>query len=113
MRLELPYPPTANLYWRIFRGHAVKSKDARQYQETAKLMAKAQALGAQPFKGDVRVEVHLRRPAKRGDLDNSLKVLLDALKGIAFEDDKQVVEIHAYRMDDKANPGVSVRIQES
>lgn len=31
----------------------------------------------------------------RGDLDNYVKLISDALNGVAFEDDKQVHEIHA------------------
>jgi Holliday junction resolvase RusA-like endonuclease len=30
---------------------------------------------------------------------------------VAFEDDSQVVEIHAHRMDDAANPRVEVRVE--
>lgn len=48
------------------------------------------------------------RPAKRGDLDNRIKILLDALEGIAFENDSQIIEIHARRFDDKLNPRVSI-----
>ena len=51
------------------------------------------------------------RARRAGDLDNSLKVLLDALNGIAFEDDSQVVEIHARREEDPANPRVEVQIE--
>lgn len=35
---------------------------------------------------------------RRSDLDNRLKVLLDSLTGIAYIDDKQVVEIHAKKI---------------
>lgn len=32
------------------------------------------------------------RPDKKPDVDNVLKVVLDALNGLAYEDDKQVIE---------------------
>lgn len=32
------------------------------------------------------------RPDKKPDLDNIMKILLDALNGIAYEDDKQIVQ---------------------
>ncbi len=60
--------------------------------------------------GPVSVNVRVYRPARRGDLDNCLKVLLDALKGIAFVDDSQVVHIHARRYEDKANPRAEVTV---
>ena len=33
------------------------------------------------------------RPTKKPDIDNCTKLVLDALNGVAYEDDKQVVEI--------------------
>ena len=35
----------------------------------------------------------------RGDLDNYVKLTLDALNGVAWEDDGQVVRIHAVKVD--------------
>lgn len=35
----------------------------------------------------------------RGDLDNYIKLTLDALNGVAWHDDKQVVRINAVKMD--------------
>lgn len=43
---------------------------------------------------------------------NSLKAIQDALKGILWVDDSQVVELHAYRSDDKERPGVVVTAEE-
>ena len=34
----------------------------------------------------------VRRPTKKPDIDNVEKIILDALNGIAYDDDKQVVE---------------------
>jgi Holliday junction resolvase RusA-like endonuclease len=50
------------------------------------------------------------RPQRRGDLDNRIKVLADALQGILYSDDKQVSELHAYLHDDKQNPRVEVEV---
>jgi crossover junction endodeoxyribonuclease RusA len=106
MKLRLPYPPSANRYWRVWRGRAVKSTEARAYQAQVKLMNP----GGAAFVTPVAVSIRVYRPAKRGDVDNAIKVLLDSLKGIAFVDDKQVVELHAYRFDDKHNPRAEVEI---
>lgn len=36
---------------------------------------------------------NISRPAKKPDIDNILKAVLDALNGVAYEDDKQVIEV--------------------
>lgn len=107
--VTLPFPPTANLYWRVWRGRAVTSSEARAYKQTAALAAKAQ--GMRPIiDGDVSVMVRVFRPTRRGDLDNRLKVLLDALRGIAYRDDAQVAGIDATQAQDSENPRVEVEI---
>src|SRR5574343_221261 len=112
--LTLPYPISANRYWRSFvpRGHAraivTLSDEAKDYKEQVNLLC-WQAGIREPLEGRVAVTVQLfpQRPldwARRArkdpqawddtvqciDLDNANKVLLDALKGVAIEDDKWV-----------------------
>lgn len=106
--LVLPYPPSANIYWRNYRGHVVMSEDARVYKTAVGWQC--QALQMAPHTGPVRLTLTFYRPAKRGDLDNGIKVTLDALNGHAYNDDSQIVEIHAYRREDKRNPRVEVDI---
>jgi len=86
----------------------VKSDEARNYQTQAGWCAKA--AGVELFDGNVALELHLYRPQKRGDLDNRIKVLLDSLQGVCFDNDSQVVELHAFLNDDKHNPRVEVTI---
>lgn len=105
---ELPYPPSANRYWRNFRGRTVKSEEARQYQQLAWLLAK-QAMST-PLAGPVAIELCIYRPQRRGDLDNRIKVCLDALQGCAYHNDSQVTELHAYLFDDKTRPRVKITV---
>jgi len=114
MRLVLPYPPSANRYWRVFRGHAVKSKEAKDFghEVARRCIAAGLRLGSPAFPtGFVSVRVEVYRPRKIGDLDNSLKCLLDSLRGLVFTDDAQVVRIEADRFDDKARPRVEVVVE--
>src|SRR3954451_4835420 len=107
--LALPWPPSSNRYWRSVPGRGVLlSAEARRYKEDAG--KEVLAAGVRPGDGPVALTVTLYRPAKRGDLENRLKVLLDALNVIAYRDDSQVVELHAYRLDDKDHPRVEVQI---
>lgn len=108
MKFFLPYPPSTNRYWRNFRGHTVVSKEAREYKELAKHLAMQQ--GVKPLDGELHVELRLFRPKRIGDLDNYIKVLFDAMNGVAWGDDSQVVSILASRYDDKGNPRVEIEV---
>lgn len=109
MKITLPYPPTGNLYWRHWRNRVVRSPEATKYRQGVRLRALSQ--GLRPTTEEVVLSVAMYRPRRMGDLDNSLKVLIDALRGVAFEDDSQVVEIHAIRFEDKANPRAEVTVE--
>ena len=110
MKLVLPYPPSANVYWKVWRGRAVESPEARRYKHGVMLRARTE--GIRPISGPVHLTLAVYRPRKAGDLSNRIKVLEDALCGVAFEDDDQVESIHAMRFDDKANPRVEVTVEE-
>ncbi len=103
LTLTLPEPPSANRYWRQARGHLYISKEAKDYKSTVR--ATLYQLGytgkTVPFPAGtpVTVTVDWYRGIRAGDLDNRLKVSLDALRGILFDDDKQVVRIIATRYD--------------
>lgn len=107
--IMLPLPPSANRYWRSYRGRVTVSEDAKTYKRGV-AMAAAHA-GLHPFTGAVAVSLHVYRARKAGDLDNFAKVTLDALRGLAYNDDDQIVELHLWRHDDKANPRVEVEIR--
>lgn len=109
LKLILPYPPSANRYWRNFRGRMVKSAEARAYQRTIAAMCRAN-----PFIGDVIVCANVFRPKKQGDIDNRIKVVLDALEGIAYANDKQIKRVDFERHDtDRNNPRVEVVIEQA
>lgn len=122
-RLVLPLPPLANRYWRIevrqrtngngfktYYPHVYRTDEASNYiHRTGKY---AIANGVFPTLKPVKVEIDIYRARRSGDTDGFCKVLLDALQGCAYEDDKQVIELHARRFDDKANPRVEVTVSE-
>lgn len=109
MKIVLPIPPSANRYWRMWRGHMAISDEARAYKSGARLRAWSQ--GARPIAGLVSVSLTLYRAERRGDLDNRIKVSLDALQGVAYENDSQVKEIHARMEDDPSNPRLVVWVE--
>ena len=111
MKITLPYPPSANRYWRHYNGRTVKSREASDYIEVAGWTARA--AGVRPTSKPVAVWAIFYRPRKAGDLDNRIKILLDAMEGIAYDDDRQVIELHAKLADDKDNPRVEFEVKEA
>lgn len=108
MTITLPYPPSANRYWRHARGVTYRSDEAKAFiKEVGQLCLMAKV---RPTAEPVRVTVRVYRPRKSGDLDNCAKVLLDSLRGLAYIDDKQVVELHLYRFDDASDPRAEVEV---
>lgn len=115
MRLILPYPVSANRYWRSFvpRGHkraiVVVSDEAKAYKAECGWIAKH--AGAKPASGAVEMRIRLVPKNKVCmDLDNALKVTIDALKGIVYADDAQVYRIVAERADPDGKARLEVEI---
>lgn len=111
IRLVLPLPPSANVYWRHTNGRTFVSHQARSFLDEVHLAVAGQGLSA-PLSGNLEVKIDVYRQRRSGDLDNRIKVLLDALQGRAYLNDSQVVRIVAERHDDKENPRVEVEIKE-
>ena len=118
--LVLPYPPSANRYWRhraMPRGgiQTYVSKDGKEFRESVHWLLRGAGV-RKPLQGRIgiaytlypnRPQDYRTRMRKLGeawqdtvqciDLDNAQKALLDALKGVAFEDDAWVRQIQAVR----------------
>jgi crossover junction endodeoxyribonuclease RusA len=101
-RIVIPKPISANRYWRHFRGVAVLSDAARDYKRDVAILARLDGIH-HPMQGEIEVflSYHPHKPKRitgnirRLDLDNTLKVTIDSLNGIAWLDDAQIVKIHA------------------
>ena len=132
--LTLPYPLSANRYWRTYQPKGFKapvtvvSSEAKAYKQQVGWLAKAAGIRA-PIAGRVAIDIRLypNRPQdwqKRVkadpvawddtvqclDLDNANKVLFDALKGVAIEDDKWVRRITSERMEPDGEARVVVTV---
>ena len=110
--LSLPYPVSANRYWRSFvpkgwsRAVVTLSPEAKAYKEAAGWAAKVAGFRV-PLSGHVEltIQLHPKQPKKAKnpdevrciDLDNCIKITLDALNSIAYTDDSQVRKITAER----------------
>lgn len=117
--LSLPYPISTNRYWRTFRNRQIVSKEAVAYK--ARVAAIAAENGIKPTGKAVSLTVQLVPKANKDgsaskvclDLDNCLKVCLDALQGVAYENDRQVRRIVAeYGSEPVAGGGLVVKVEE-
>lgn len=110
LTLILPYPPSVNNLYATFRGRRIVSAKGRKFKSDIAVLARRQ--GAHLLNGNLAVTFRVFRPKRIGDLDNRLKISQDALKGICFADDKQIIEIHAFRFDDKTNPRIEIDLKQ-
>jgi len=84
----------------------IKSQKALDYVTSLRLQAAAQMSAM--IEGDLRVEMMIHYASRRPDLDES--VILDALQGIAYDNDRQVKQRMTYWGLDKDMPRAVIRI---
>lgn len=89
-RLELPYPPSVNRYYRSFGGRVVISRDGRRYTDA--VVSMFSSLEMRPIDYEVSLSIDVYPPdRRRRDIDNILKCLFDSLvKGGALKDDSLI-----------------------
>lgn len=113
----LSYPPSTNRYWRRFGSNTVVSAEAKAYKAEAKMIALCAREKLQL--SDVHLIVKLHPKAKKDgsasaivlDLDNCLKVAIDALQGICYANDNQVKRISAEYGAAMSGGGLSVEVR--
>lgn len=109
MRIPLPFPPSANRYWRHDKGRTHLSAAALAYRKAVKA-----AIGpVKRIEGDIKVSLDYWYPDKRKrDLGNLEKQLSDALvlAGV-MEDDSQIVDLHLRKLGHEKGGSVLVTIE--
>jgi len=89
----------------------IKSQKALDYEASALIQLKPQLRDHKMFEGYLRLEVHVWYQSKRPDLDITL--IQDTLEHAGvYKNDRQVVEIHAFKYWDKERPRIIVRVSE-
>ena len=84
--------------------------EGKAIKEAYQWEAKSQWRG-EPLKDEVAVTVQFFFATKRKrDLDNMNKLILDALTGIAYDDDSQICDLRLVRGYDKERPRIELRI---
>jgi Holliday junction resolvase RusA-like endonuclease len=110
--LDLPEPPSANRYWRIARGRPYLSSEAKAYKLEARAIALRSGVRGLPYPTEaLAVTLTWFRGRRAGDLDNRAKVAIDALNGLLWADDRQIVELHLYRQDRPKEGGLHLIVR--
>ena len=101
--------PTPKARPRFYKGHTIT--DPHTVLAEAQIRARARKAGVVKMAGDLEVWlVYFRATRVRCDWDNLAKLTCDALNGIAWTDDSQIVAAHVRVGHDPANPRTEVEI---
>ena len=119
VEVTLPLPPSVNVMYRsVYRNRRIQivvSKAGRVFRHACYPLLKDFRT---PFKGDIALVCEFYFKNKKSDLDNRLKALLDVLQtnelgfGL-FDNDIQIVELHAFKNYDAEEPRVHVLVHET
>ena len=82
----------------------IKSPQALAYEAKA-----AHQTPKHMIEGEVRVTMNIYYASKKPDLDESL--ILDAMQGKVYANDRQVWEKHVYKAIDKKNPRAVITVE--
>ncbi len=97
MKLELDFtPPSTNsVYRKRGAGYGMfMTEEGQQFKQVVGLLARAK-WGSKPSKKSITMRVVLQFSDKRRrDVDGFHKLLQDALQGIVYENDSQIISLH-------------------
>lgn len=127
LNVNLPGPPVAMHRPKFSRSNridgrgvrALKDEKDKNYQLALGMAATNEVMyWAQKHKkrwdgtGEWEVELEFRVPdLRRRDIDNLLKNALDALSGIVYDDDTQVVSVSMVKKLDRKSPGTHITVR--
>ena len=92
-------------------GQWYTPQSTRAYEEAVGWAARDAGI-RNPYQGTVRLEIVLWLPdRRRRDVDNCAKSICDALNGIAYLDDSQIIELTVRRAVDRERPRAIVTVE--
>lgn len=108
--LTLPSPPSLNeLYGHTRTGHKFKKNKHHHYMSDVQKLCRIQYQG-KPLTNSLYVELRWFRPRRAGDIDNCIKTIFDSMKGLIYEDDKQIDKLLITKDYDKERPRMEVMV---
>lgn len=112
MRLTYPGDPVSKGRPRVTPHGTYTPEKTKTAEETLGWALKL-AWKKQPSTSDFMVGMEFHTKGKRRrDLDNLMKLVLDAGNSIVWADDSQVVELHGYLYRESPNPRTEIIVKE-
>ncbi len=110
--LTEPVPFARN---RVGQGHVYLPKRSRDYRSVVQQAAKIAMNHFAPMTGALFCRLEFYRKFNEtsrnyGDIDNHAKAILDALSGICYVDDRQIVGANIVKRQDKDEPRIFIDI---
>lgn len=113
VEIIIPGRPVAKGRPRFGNGRAYTPDSTRAKEREIAQLAKIAMIGKKPFLGPVAVAVKAwvkGQRTGRPDLDNICKSYCDALNGIVYSDDSQIVDLHIQKFTG-SDPQVIVTVE--
>ena len=103
---ELPFPPSVNACWRVFRNRSILSRRGREYRAEAIKAMKLQGLYKEGVSERLSVSLTLHPPTLRKyDIDNFCKASFDALSHAGFWVDDEQIDVLTIKKSEKVRGG--------
>ena len=114
IEIKLPWPPSTNRVWRNVKGRTILSADGRMYREVVGRHCLASKIAGKRLSWRLSVRFIINPPdRRRRDIDNLVKVPLDALTHAAvWLDDSQIDEMYMRRKEVKKDGEITIQISE-
>jgi Holliday junction resolvase RusA-like endonuclease len=117
---ELKINPVPASRIQVTRWGTHYGKNYTRFRKRFKPLIEAAQRGMAPMTGHLSVECdfYVRKPkttkldTPRGDLDNYIKALWDGCNGVVWEDDRQIIEITAWKSFTDGDGFIVMRVED-
>jgi crossover junction endodeoxyribonuclease RusA len=111
MTIICSLPPSINATYKTNRkGGFYKSQEAKDWTEACQWEVRKHYKHS-PLTSQIYLGIDFMQKMNR-DIDNGLKLIIDALQGLVYDNDRQVVHLNVRKFEEKENPRVEIQVEE-
>lgn len=109
--VRLP-PPLNAMYRPNFGGRkgVQKTQECKDWEEELQWIWKSKGFEMIPKDYAVWMDIVIKYGSHERDIDSSLKATLDCLQGYAYENDRQITELHISKSKNKGDEGLTIYV---